>query len=341
MFAQSTLIRTRAFTLIELLVATGITALIAGLVVLILGNVLQTWARTVGKAGAERQARAVLDQLALDLQAATFRDDGAVWMAVTILDDSINSGLWASAVRQTPAGPANHSLAPMTADFAEARFGQAGIWLRFFTSGQGSNDPENTAATTSAPVAVAYQIIRHRASPNPSLRAARYLLYRSQARPMESSDRPGAFESGYDLDPRRSESNYTRLSPGLNDGTQLGDPVSIFHPDHTGNILEENVIDFGVRFMTRDPGGAWNTLFPQNQNQVEYLGRWPLPDAVDILVRILTEQGAQQLALLEAEPNRLGPRPALYRNDAEWWWGIAEAHSQVFVRRIALRGGRR
>ena len=336
MSSKSAFTRRRAFTLIEVLVAAGITVLIAGWVVLILSNVLFSWSRISGKVEAERQARLVLDQLALDLQSALFRDDGAVWLAATILDQPGNSGLWEMAARQKPAGRAGHSLDPAAAGFAEARFGQAGVWLRFFTDTRGSNDLANFPTTASAPAAIAYQLIRHRAADNPASTDFRYLLYRSQVRPGESAARPGTLESGFDLDPALAESDYTRIVPGVNDGTQPDDPVSIRCPNNAGNVIGENVIDFGVRFYARDATGELTTVFPESEDQSENLERTRFPAAIDVLVRVLTEQGARQIVLLEAEPNRLGPRPVRYRNDAEWWWGIAEANSEVFVRRIVL-----
>jgi hypothetical protein len=52
------------------------------------------------------------------------------------------------------------------------------------------------------------------------------------------------------------------------------------------------------------------------------------------LVRILSEEGATLIEAVEA--GRLA-RPATYATDAEWWWGLVEAHSAVFVRRVEIK----
>jgi hypothetical protein len=61
------------------------------------------------------------------------------------------------------------------------------------------------------------------------------------------------------------------------------------------------------------------------------------PQVVDVMIRVLTEDGARRLDALEAGAGRLGLRPAQYPTDAEWWWGLVEANSEVFTRRIVLR----
>src|SRR5690349_20917137 len=78
----------RAFTVIELLVAAGITAILAGFIAVIVRNVSVVWTRAGNRLGTDAQARIVLDQLQLDLQGAIFRDDGNVWMAADLLNNS-------------------------------------------------------------------------------------------------------------------------------------------------------------------------------------------------------------------------------------------------------------
>src|SRR5215212_394471 len=77
-----------AFTLLELLVAAAITALLAGFIAAIVQNVSVVWSRAGNRLGADAQARVVLDQLQVDLQGALFRDDGNVWMAADVLNNS-------------------------------------------------------------------------------------------------------------------------------------------------------------------------------------------------------------------------------------------------------------
>src|SRR4051812_12957379 len=90
----------RAFTIIELVVAAAITAALAGGIIVIVHNVSTTWARSSGRLGADAQARLVLEQLALDLQGAQFRDDGNVWLAAEVVDNTSTSvNLWTEAPR--------------------------------------------------------------------------------------------------------------------------------------------------------------------------------------------------------------------------------------------------
>jgi hypothetical protein len=58
---------------------------------------------------------------------------------------------------------------------------------------------------------------------------------------------------------------------------------------------------------------------------------------VDVMIRILTEQGAALLAEME---NGTGHniRPAEYTTDAEWWWAVVETNSRVYTRRVEVKG---
>jgi type II secretory pathway pseudopilin PulG len=339
--------RSQAFTLVELLVAAGITATIAGFILAVAGHMMAAWSRTTGQLGAQAQARLVLDQLALDLQSALYRDDGRVWLAAAVLDHPDNSGLWQPASRQKPAGSPGGSLSLDTADLADARYGQAGCSLCFFTSSRGADDGSpagGTADMVSAPMAVSYQIIRHRVGRNPAGIDEKYLLYRAVVRPARAGSRLGTLETGFNLDPADSTSGYA-CPDSTNDGTQVGDPFSMKHPDNTDNVLAENVVDFGVRLYRRAAGGGLQRLFPADGNDLEHLAREPasvpdgagcFPEAIDVMVRVLTDEGARLIAMLESSPGRLGMRPAQYHNDAEWWWGLAGANSRVFTRRIVL-----
>src|SRR5687767_7060627 len=116
-----------AFTLIELLVAAGITALLAGFIAVIVSNVSVVWTRSGNRLGTDAQARIVLDQLQLDLQGALYRDDGNVWFAADVLNNTGNSTLWQPAQRN-PKPPTNLSLQMTQPNIANARFGVAGVW---------------------------------------------------------------------------------------------------------------------------------------------------------------------------------------------------------------------
>ena len=61
------------------------------------------------------------------------------------------------------------------------------------------------------------------------------------------------------------------------------------------------------------------------------------PEVADVMVRILTEEGAAMLDNLEH--GRLAAKPQQYLTNADWWWGIVQEHSKVYVRRIEIKGG--
>ncbi len=355
-----------AFTLIELLVAAGITALIAGFIAIIVRNVSANWSRASGRLGADAQARLVLDQLQQDLQGAIYRDDGAVWFAADVVDRTTNPGnLWTEAGRNpkpTGAGAAG-SVILNTPSIADARFGKAGIWLRFFTTSRGSNVVANVA-THSAPVAVGYQIIRRFSATNPANQNTAYLLHRAEARPATANNRPGVLESGFNI----LAAAYTTANAANNNGATTGDPRSIQVPGtnqggagrNLDAVVADNVIDFGIRAYVydRDRPGALRLVFPAdnagrpagNANSryrptlpphtppAQWGGAQPYPEVVDIMVRILTDEGAAQIANLERVQNPALTVPAKYNgNAAQWWWGVATENSRVYTRRVVLQ----
>lgn len=363
----------RGFTLIELLVAAGITALLAVFISVIVRNVGATWSRASSRLGADAQARLVLDQISLDLQSAIYRDDGNVWMAVDVLNNTTNApGLWdntnANVGRIKPAG--GLSLQMNVPNLADARFGQAGVWLRFFTTRRAANTNANTV---SAPVAVGYQIIRRPTSINgPAATVPRgYLLHRAEVRPATENNRPGTLEAGFNLDPNPAAPTlYSQRSAGPNpnnDGSVYGDPFGLKAPGannpprNLDAVLADNVVDFGVRCYVRDaaaPGGL-RLVFPAadetgrlgNAATARLRGQLPpgtpvasdnfnlhFPDVVDVMVRVLTEEGVAALANVERNQAPLPPAPLKYgSNVQQWWWGVAQENSRVYTRRIVLR----
>jgi prepilin-type N-terminal cleavage/methylation domain-containing protein len=353
------------FTLIELLVAAGITALLAGFIAVIVRNVSVVWTRSGNRLGADSQARIVLDQLQLDLQGALYRDDGKVWFAVDVLNSSNggSTGLWQIAARN-PKPVGGMSLQMTQPNLANARFGTAGLWLRFFTSSRGTNTAA-TPATISAPVAVGYQIVRRFTATNPANQNAAYLLHRAEARPGATGSggatRPGVFESGYDI----TSAAYTNSTAANNNGATTGDPRSIQVPGAVRNldsVIADNVIDFGVRCYVRDtsqPGGL-RLIFPANANgglsnattttalrsqlpsstpttAENYDHRFLFPDVVDVMIRVLTEEGTALIANMERVQTPALTVPAKYNNNVqEWWWGTAQEHSRVYTRRVVV-----
>ncbi|MDP3069528.1 MAG: hypothetical protein Q8N18_04525 [Opitutaceae bacterium] len=365
----------RGFTIVELVVAASLTVVMAAFIVVIVRNVTASWSRAGARLGADAQARIVLDQLQLDLEGALYRDDGNVWFAADILNGSTGGAttLWDPAARN-PKPTGGLSLQLTTTDIANARFGTAGVWLRFFTTKRGSNNSAQPE-TVSAPVAVGYQIIRRPVAVNqPASTVTRaYLLHRTEARPASVNGRIGVLEAGFNI----TSGNYTTGS-GTNTGTNTGDPRSIQVPGtntiprNLDSVIAENVIDFGVRCYVRDatvPGGL-RLIFPAlavvgagnlvtlNPGYTTTGFSAPtrlraslppptpitaqnfqimMPDVVDIMVRILTDDGAEQIANIEKVQNPALTVPQKYNGNAQqWWWGIAEENSRIYTRRIVL-----
>lgn len=342
-------VRRAGFTIVEVMVAVAITAILAGFIVAALTNVSGFWSRTSGKLSAEAQGRYVLDQLTLDLQSALYRDDGNTWLAATILGNTTNSGLWnttsttANGLKPNNAG-GSLLLTPIittTGNIADARFGQGGTWLRFFTVKRGTN---LTAATASAPVAVAYQIVRRGTTATAANQDRRYLFHRSEVRPTAASaNQPGTLESGF---------NITATAYQPSSGTAaVGNPAEIKFPT-LNSVIAENVIDFGVRMFVYEPNAETGArelrqIFPSGASDLTHNATLPprvknaddlytdcFPEVIDIMVRVLTDEGARLLAGYEAAPQRITALPG--RTAQQYWWDLALANSQVFTRRIVL-----
>jgi len=334
----------RAFTLVEVLVAVAITAVLAAFMVTIVANVSGFWGRTSGRVSAEAQARFVLDRVALDLQSALYRDDGGAWLAANVLANTGNTGLWtttgSTANALKPANNAGSLQGIATGALADARFGIAGTWLRFFTIKPGTNA---TTATASAPVAVGYQIVRRATSGNEARSSdRRYLLHRTEVLPGRASattTRLGTLEVGFNiLDAAYNPTRNTAIT---------GDPAELRYPT-INSVIAENVIDFGVRLYVRDATATagLRQVFPTTNTNLAYAARSPasvpaatdpFPEVVDVMVRVLTDEGARLLAAYEAAPQRI-TAPVGVTNQA-YWWQLALANSHVYTRRIVVGGG--
>jgi hypothetical protein len=274
---------------------------------------------------------------------------------VTVLPDERLSGQWQAAAAVSQAKPANthpRTLNLAASDLVEARFGVAGVWLRLI-----STKPDTGASATelSAPVAVGWQIVRRRLAANPAAEE-RYLLFRAEVRRTASGGgAPGTFESGYDLDPAASPATPYQTASGT-----AGDPGNLIRPP-LGAAFADNVIDFGVRLYVREganlrlvfparasargaapTAGALTTVAPPSE-ETQHLARGvapaagdyyrhAFPDTADLMVRVLTEEGAQLIAAYES--GRL--RPPAGVTAADYWWTLAEAHSEVFTARTAV-----
>jgi type II secretory pathway pseudopilin PulG len=297
----------RAFTIIELLVAVGVTALLVSLMLGIVVNITGGWNRSSGTLESGNQARIVLDQLTSDLQSAILRNDGNVWMVAST--QTTQPALW----NPTPLELNTWNSTPQDDKLEDYRFGPYGIWLRFFTTVPGTN----VGTDLSAPRAVAYQIARMPVVANSQ--EIRYLLFRSEVAPAKT------FTAGYDL-----------LKPIYNTGTGAYDDPSSIRTPSLDSVIANNVVDFGVRIF--DSNGT--RLFPQSSSDT-FLGipsahpDYPqytnvgVPEYVEVFVRILSGEGAQQLALFENPPTGFTPTGT--------WWDVVQAHSRVYTRRIDLK----
>ncbi len=329
--------RAAGFTLLELIVAAGITALLAGFMAVIVANVSGFWTRSSGRLSAESQARYILDQLALDLQSAQYRDDTGVWLAADVLNGTGNSGAWDARPNATtkPPSATGTTLRYDAPDIGAATFGRAGVWLRFFTSRRGDNA---TRDTLSAPVAVGWQIVRRASSTNATSTDRRYFLHRAEVRPAHTGGASGTLDSGFDITAPAYDSD---VALSENAGA-TGDPRAV-RTAPPESIVGDNVIDFGVRFYAHDTSGVLQRIFPAS-TQTSYRASTPpgvgapetqFPEVVDVMVRILTDEGARLIAGFEANPQRVS-RPPSVATDAQYWWPLALAHSQVFTRRIVV-----
>ena len=363
----------RGFTVLELIVAVSVTAVLSGMLLLISRQVLET--QSVSSAELERNqiAHFVLDQIQEDLQCALYRNDGNVWMAMSLLNQSDNSGSWIEPKKSSFAKPPLNSLRIIESDwpsddlqdaeidslgqgpFAKSRFGLAGTWLRFFTQ---SPELDPQAKGDGAARAVSYQIIRYGITGSSNSRK-RYHLFRSDV------SAKNTFEAGYNLHPENDSWYGSDASNISVDPNFLGTPrvpSTLINPvieeggDYlpTSFSLATNIIDFGIRayHLEKNSFGTGNLvqIFPPidqdssgNLLAEEFLATshipyqvitdptfYLFPDVVDVMVRVLSEEGAR---ILESFEN--GDFPNTEEVD---WWSIAEEHSKVYFRRIKIYG---
>lgn len=322
------------FTLLELLVAMTITLALAGLMLAIVTNTLGQWHRTEGRASTAAQAKLALDLLERDLQAAMFRKDGVTWLAVNVTNtptDLTNHGWLLGAASLKPATAESQRLLPDVVagrppSIAEARFGLSGAWLRFITT--------NVESGGSLPVAVAWQIARRPVSgsvgaSNPA--EVSYTLFRAAVSAEDT------FASGNDVTAAAYVSASTTPATPRSPAT-LANPSS-------SDVIATNVVDFGTWLYVRDSAGGLRRIFPADSGDLDHVARDSgaapdanrCPDVADVMIRILTEQGAAEIAEIESGHGRL-VRPSSYPNDAEWWWAVVEASSHVYTRRVEVKG---
>lgn len=324
----------KGFTLLELLVAVGITLAIAGLMLAITANILSLWRRNLAAHAQAVTAKQVLDLVEQDLQSAIHRRDGGRWLAADIIDTTAglaNHGWLLGPGPMKPADGGSLRVLPApdasgVAQLRDARFGLSGVWLRFIAT--------NIESGGSLPTAVAYQLARRPVTGAPLASNAapvRYALYRSAISNAETFANP----DGYDV---------TAAAYGSPSNTPPGayrQSRNVANPSHA-NVLASNVVDFGCWLYVRDATGELQRIFPASAGDESHQAvggsvssDTRFPEVVDVLVRILSEEGAAQVEAMES--GRV-VRPPAFANDAEWWWSVVEANSAVFVRRVEIKG---
>ncbi|CAM2776927.1 PulJ/GspJ family protein [Rariglobus hedericola] len=288
------------FTLIELLVAIGVTALLVSLMLGIVTNITSGWNRSSGSLESGNQARLVLDQMAGDLQAAVIKRDTNAWLAATV--QTTGPG-WTAGGTNTFSIPSG--VPPKLEDY---RFGPYGVWLRFISTVPGSNAD---LANLSAPRAISYQIIRLPVVLGSS--EVRYQMFRAEVAPDVT------FRVGYNL----LDAKYNTTDDGGSLSVRLPAGSSVTR----ANVIANNVVDFGVRIYE-----GTTLKFPLSSTDA-YLATTDttkgsnigFPDSIEVFVRILSSEGAQQLALFEAG--------TITGN----WWDIVLANSRVYTRRVEIK----
>ena len=386
---RSRFARRGGFTIVELMVAAAITLVVLGFMVQITFSTLQTFDKVSGTLTSKTQAQLVFDYLRRDFSSLLWRRDGNVWLLATVQPDqtgqgdaSIGDADWeptnpkpgvktagnpdSSLCLQKPGAPAAQRLQPI----ADYRFGQAGVWLRFFTN-------QVTADTSqAAPIAVAYQIVRIKPQANSTTREMRYWLFRSTVRPAPTTATTrSVLKAGYDL----TENTANGYNKNTLTNSGINEPGGIRQPDRE-LLLANNVIDFGVRFWRRNQATGQDVLlFPADDtgnpdntalgyaatmdppgsvtatggssSTIPFGGNLTVagfntagedgigyPDSAEVMIRVLTDEGARLIAAFESgdsiAPSATGT-PTQAENDT-YWWTLAEAHSIVYTDRIPI-----
>lgn len=364
--------RAKGFTVIELLVAVAVTALLSGMLLLISTQVLETQSKSASTLETNQIAHFVLDQIQEDLQCALYRNDGNVWMAISLLNESENSGSWVNPSISSNGKSPNDSLRIVNSDwtgeemkdseidalgqgpFFKSRFGVAGCWLRFFSQ---SPELDPNAKNHGSARAIGYQIIRYGLTDSPSSRA-KYQLFRSDV------SAKNTFEAGYNLHPD-AEGYGSSASPSSLDPTDSSTPrvpFSIINPIVSGGSeysstsfsLASNIIDFGIRayHLEKNSYGTGNLIqiFPpidinspgnllsEESFATSYKPYQTLTNENFYLFPNIVDVMVRVLSmegsrLLEAFESGSVPSSENFN-----WWSIAEEHSEVYIRRIKIYG---
>ncbi len=184
-------------------------------------------------------------------------------------------------VPSSAADSANQFSANRVPDLRLCRFGQAGVFLRFFSkvpdlNGDLKNNDNEIKNTSGVLRAVSYQLVRMK--PTFSSEDYRYQFYRSSVRPFIGTEGAGnsnaatnsTFGIGYDL---LGNTEYYNKNGG--NAVNLNDAGNIRQPN-IQQLLANNVIDFGLRVWGRalDPTGTGKymdvLLFPVSNTNLGF-----------------------------------------------------------------------
>ena len=275
-------------------------------------EVVSLWNVADSNMALESEVNAAMDDLVKDFESAIFREDYGVMFAVEVLDDGDNSGNWDDAGSTSRPGAGAY-------DPAEDRYGWAGNWVRFFTAAPTVN-------------AVSYQVVRREWYGNAT--KPQYRLYRS----VVAQDY--TIEAGFDLLDAGSDYFVGTANTG-NAGVVL--------KTRQDEVVLNNVVDFGVRLYVQDPSNTdadedapvgLRLIFPSDgsdglddsdYDHYAITGRGSndtvrYPEAAEIVVRVLGEDGAALLYELEEAGG-----------SAAEWQAIVDDHSRVYRRFVDIR----
>ena len=351
----------KGFTILELLVAVSVTALLAGMLLNITSQVVQTQTQASGNLETNQIAQFVLDRIQEDLQCAIYRNDGNIWMAAEVLRQKDNSGKW-NEMKYSVEKPTDESVRILAENWPQdelspveiannqgpiqdSRFGMGGVWLRFFTESP-ELDPE--AKSSGGARAISYQVVRHGLTSSETS-TPRYQLFRSDVSDINT------LNAGYNLHP--DDGPYSNeANNGPRDTGNIKNPIFQNNgQDSTDFSLASNIVDFGIRvFLIRNRSqgtGYLQQIFPDTDNTSDEFEYWAtsnpnyqedsrkkasnlyaFPDVIDVMIRVLTAEGASALAAYE---EGLIPPPE-GTNESDYWWQLVEDNSEVYVRRIRI-----
>lgn len=285
--------RESGFTLLELVVAVSLSVLLLIGVIRMVSMSLDISVRTVERLGTMAELQRIQEVVESDLQSLWQKPgwQGMVWAEMPV-SDPIARG-WDAVKVEAKADHLEVDLdAGLWGDMKSERWGLTGVRIGWFVqdSGKAMEDPGGIKA-------VSYQIIRKRVSPSG---VPRYFLARAEVSAKNSLD------AGYALDGSVYQGAAARENA-------YWSPSVLRHPG-TEHLIAANVIDFGVRAYRRDNHGQWQLVFP-SEGRENWTGG--VPERWVVMLRILSETGAQQIENLEQG-----------RIDADWWM-IAHRHSRV------------